>query len=88
MERTTVDSSKLIKSYGYDAANETLEIELHSSPGRVYRYKPVSAAEFAEFESAKSKGGHFLKHIKPAKACVRVEEPDGSAEKTSSGAMG
>lgn len=65
-------------SYGYDPATLTLEVEFlakkEEDKRKVYRYCPVPAAKFAEFEAADSLGSHFLKFIKPNYSCTKVEE--------------
>jgi hypothetical protein len=69
VERTSV-TSKFCKSIGYDAEVFVLEVELHN--GAVYQYPGVTPKEYADLVAAESKGGHFLKHIKPAHEGVRV----------------
>lgn len=77
MNRTEV-TSKVLKSWGYDPATQTLEIEFLRKQNepirRVYQYHPVPAAKIAEFEAADSKGSFFLKFIKPNYACKSTEE--------------
>jgi hypothetical protein len=50
-------SSSLIKSVGYDAATETLEVNFHR--GYSYEYENVPEAIFVEFVNAPSIGIFF-----------------------------
>lgn len=59
--RTPVASSNLA-SVGYDADDETLEIEFHS--GGVYRYADVPQAVYQELLSAQSHGSYFHENIR------------------------
>ena len=63
MQRQSVSSSNL-RSVGYDAASETLEIEFHS--GGVYQYFNVPSRVYEELIKADSLGGHFNAHIRGA----------------------
>lgn len=54
--------SAVIKSYSYDAANQTLEIVYHS--GKVYHYLNVPEKVFKEMRSTMVKGIWFNRHIK------------------------
>jgi len=61
MLRTQVQSSNL-RSIGYDAETQTLEIEFTS--GGVYQYYGVSSATFQGLMNAASHGTYFHQHIK------------------------
>ena len=61
MQRTPVSSSDL-KSVGYDAASNTLEIEFNS--GGVYQYANVPAGTYQGLLNASSKGTYFHQNIK------------------------
>jgi KTSC domain-containing protein len=61
MERQQVSSSN-IRSIGYDATNETLEVEFHS--GGVYQYLNVPEPVYSELMSASSKGSYLNSQIK------------------------
>lgn len=63
MNRNPVTSSQ-IKSVGYDAATQTLELEFVHG-GSVYQYQPFSPDAYQALMSAPSIGSHFLKQIKP-----------------------
>jgi KTSC domain len=82
MERIPVESKTGMCSYGYDPATYTLEIEFKArkegEPNKVYHYLNVSEEEFNRFNTAKSKGSHFLKVIKPRFECKKLE-PEGKA---------
>ena len=54
--------SAVIKSYGYDPAQQTLEIVYHS--GKAYHYLDVPENVFKEMRSTMVKGIWFNKHIK------------------------
>lgn len=56
MNRTAVVSST-IRSVGYDAASEVLEVEFKS--GGLYQYSMVSQNVFNQLMSAPSKGKYF-----------------------------
>lgn len=56
MKRAPVASSSL-RSLGYDAAQQVLEVEFAS--GALYRYEQVSAAEVQALLEADSLGRHF-----------------------------
>ncbi len=83
--RTEVASS-LLKSIAYSPETHTLEIEFRPKKdgenGKVYRYADVSQEVYDKFLAAESLGKHFLREIKPAHNCTRVEEkPDAESEK-------
>jgi hypothetical protein len=63
MRRVKVDSTS-IASIGYDPRKCELEIEFRDS-GDVYRSFEVSAAEYAEFMAAESKGTYLNQVFKP-----------------------
>jgi hypothetical protein len=54
--------SSLISAYGYDPKALALDIEFHS--GGTWRYLGVTQERFEEFLRSRSKGKHFLAHIK------------------------
>lgn len=56
--------STSIASIGYDPRRRELDIEFFQS-GDVYRYSGVSAAEYAEFMTAESKGNYLNQVFKP-----------------------
>lgn len=56
MEREQVESS-IIKSVGYDAKEEILEIEL--ATGTIYQYLQVPINVFESFMAAESKGIYY-----------------------------
>jgi hypothetical protein len=70
MERVRVDSSS-IASIGYDAGDETLEIEFHS--GGVYQYFDVPAHAHAALRDADSIGRHFVAHVRDRYEFARVD---------------
>ncbi|MFF7055934.1 KTSC domain-containing protein [Achromobacter spanius] len=61
MDRQQVSSSN-VKSVGYDAASETLEIEFNN--GSVYQYFDVPERIYSELMSADSVGGYLAAHVK------------------------
>lgn len=61
MQRQTVQSSS-IAAVGYDAANQTLEVQFHN--GHAYRYEDVPASVHRELMDAESKGRFFNESIK------------------------
>ncbi|MEM7342648.1 MAG: KTSC domain-containing protein [Chloroflexota bacterium] len=61
MQRQLVSSSNL-RSVGYDAATQVLEIEFNS--GGIYQYFSVPAAIHQSLMAASSKGSYFHQHIK------------------------
>lgn len=60
MDRLLVNSSNIV-SAGYDAADETLEIEFQS--GNVYQYFDVPETIFQGLMTAASKGEYFHDQI-------------------------
>ena len=83
MDRTPVTSG-LIAGIGYDAATQTLELEIitHRPQNVVYTYSPFSPERYAEFMAAESKGKYFLSRIKSDKALPykKVGEVDAKKE--------
>lgn len=69
MKRQPVSSSNL-RSVGYDASSETLEIEFHS--GGTYQYSQVPASIYQGLMQAESHGRYFHAHIKDVYAYRRV----------------
>lgn len=63
MQRTPVTSSD-IRSIGYDASTQTLEVEFHS--GGMYQYDGVPENEYRNLMAASSHGQYFNAHIKNA----------------------
>lgn len=61
MDRTPVSSSNL-RSVGYDAETQTLEIEFHK--GGIYQYYGVPEYEYESLISASSIGRYFIDNIK------------------------
>lgn len=61
MARIPVDSSSL-KSVGYDASAQTLEVEFQH--GAVYVYLDVPQDVFEELKAAESKGRFFNSNIR------------------------
>ncbi|WP_300579095.1 KTSC domain-containing protein [Phenylobacterium sp.] len=61
MERQSVKSSNL-KSIGYDAADETLEVEFKN--GTVYHYYNVPHSIHESLMSATSHGSYLNDHVK------------------------
>lgn len=68
MKRTKVVSSN-IKSIGYDAKKEILEIEFHN--GAVWQYLGVSSKSAKDMMDASSKGRHFYRFVKE---CYKAEK--------------
>jgi hypothetical protein len=60
--------SHQIAAIGHDAATQTLAIQFKNSKGATgstYHYSNFTAADFAAFQAAESKGKHFGANIKP-----------------------
>jgi hypothetical protein len=57
-------AGSLIASHGFDPAIQTLDIELHTNPGIVYRYTGVKDSDYHDFCAAPSLGSHFSRFIK------------------------
>jgi len=60
MIRQPVSSSN-IRSIGYDAKSQALEIEFHS--GGIYQYFNVPESIYSALMSASSHGSYFHRHI-------------------------
>lgn len=75
MQRTEVKSNAL-KSRGYDAAAQILELEFKT--GAVYQYSPFPAHHWRAFSSAPSAGGYFARYIagNPDYTVKRMEADD------------
>ena len=69
MQRQTVSSSNL-KSVGYDAATQTLEIEFQH--GRIYQYRSVPKSEYLTLIGADPLGSYFNDFIRDCYPCNRV----------------
>jgi hypothetical protein len=61
VDRDHVESSSL-QSVGYDAENETLEIEFRN--GRVYQFYEVPGHVYEDLMAAGSHGKYFAQNIK------------------------
>lgn len=61
MERTPVSSSN-IRAIGYDADNQTLEVEFNN--GAVYQYYGVPQTDYDSMMAADSKGTYLNANIK------------------------
>ena len=72
MERLSVES-RHVKSLGYDAESQTLEVEFLN--GAIYDYAPVSQEQFDAFSLPDVSVGRLLNAIKAdaAIACVKKE---------------
>lgn len=68
MRRTRVDSTTM-RSVGYEAAQQILEIEFTS--GAVYQYLEVPIAVFDELMQAESKGRYFNHEIRDDYTALR-----------------
>ena len=69
MQRQLVVSTNL-RSVGYDAATQTLEVKFVS--GRIYRYHDVPENVYGQLLQATSKGQFFNAHIRDGYAFSRV----------------
>lgn len=69
MERTTVTSTD-IRSIGYDADSQMLEVEFNT--GAVYQYSGVPSAENDGIMSADSKGKYLHANIKNRYSFVKL----------------
>ncbi len=75
MERTEIDS-RAIRSVGYDAQTERLEIEFRT--GRVYVYGGVPISVYEWFMKLPSKGGFVTRVLEPkygGQKADRADEP-------------
>lgn len=68
MRRTTVDSTTM-RSVGYDAVEQVLEVEFTS--GAIYQYLEVPAAVFDGLMHAESKGRYFNQEIRDDYTALR-----------------
>lgn len=69
MSRIPVVSSN-IKSIGFEATNNVLEVEFHS--GGIYQYRNVSQTIFDSFLRSASKGGFFDQYIKDRYQTIKI----------------
>ena len=76
MNRTEVKSSQ-VKSVGYDAEKQILEVEFKSrkegEAGPVYQYSGFTPYHWTNFRQAESIGSHLHRFIKPNFACKKIE---------------
>lgn len=76
----SVESSQM-EAIGHDPDTNTLAIRFKGHggrPGSLYHYQNVTADDFAAFQSAESKGSHFIRNIKPHTdkyPFARIDEP-------------
>jgi hypothetical protein len=86
MQRTPITSKTGMTGIAYDQTSETLELSFVSrkagEPDKVYHYTPFTAADWEAFQAAESKGSHFLRQIKPAFRCTKIEESHAENEKS------
>jgi len=68
MRRTVVESTTM-RSVGYDAVEEVLEVEFTS--GAIYQYLEVPAAVFDGLMHAESKGRYFNREIREDYTALR-----------------
>jgi len=61
MQRTSVRSST-IRSIGYDASHQLLEVEFLS--GSIYQYQGVPPSIHSAFMTAPSHGSYFTEHVR------------------------
>ncbi len=69
MLRQVVLSSSL-RSVGYDAAKQELEVEFKN--GGIYRYSEVEPAVARGLLRAESKGSYFLEHVRDKFSTTKV----------------
>jgi hypothetical protein len=69
MRRTKVESTTL-RSAGYEAVGEILELEFTS--GVVYQYLEVPASVYRSLMQAESKGTYFNREIRDAYTTLRM----------------
>jgi hypothetical protein len=69
MRRTKVESTTL-RSAGYEAAREILELEF--AAGDVYQYLEVPASVYRSLMQAESKGTYFNREIRDAYTTLRM----------------
>ena len=70
MKHEAVASSNIESS-----AHEGDVLEVCFKSGAVHRYHGVSRSDHATLMSAKSKGSHFAKHIRPRFKSTKVGDP-------------
>lgn len=70
MQRQDIDS-RLIRSVGYEPETETLEVEFKNSG--LYRYMNVPQTEYDAMMEAESQGSYFLKQVRDAYTCLRLD---------------
>lgn len=80
MNRIEVKSSQ-VKSVGYDAEQQILEIEFKSrnegEEGPIYQYSGFGADDWVLFRQQESIGSYLNRHIKPNFSCRKIEpEPE------------
>ena len=88
MERQIIKSS-LIRSIGYDAAKQILEVEFLRNQAQdvrpVYQYADVTPEKYKSLMGdgveGHSIGSHFLRMIKPNHKCTKIEEKNESKTK-------
>lgn len=73
MKRTIVHSSTL-RSVGYDADTNILELEFISR--EVYKYYNVPGGKYLGLMIAPSKGSFFNEHIKDNHECKKMSKPE------------
>jgi len=84
MNRTEVKSSQ-VKSVGYDAEKQILEIEFLNrkepdKSGPIYHYTSFSPTDWTEFRKQESIGAYLNRYIKPNFPCYRVPDVPPEAE--------
>jgi hypothetical protein len=70
MMRKPVASSSL-RTVGYDAHHNVLEVEFHSQ--HVYRYFQVANGVYEALMGASSKGRYFAYHIRDRYPCEQID---------------
>jgi hypothetical protein len=70
VERTSINSSDLLSSVGYDAASQILETEFHS--GEVYRYHDVPFAIYNGLMDTPSHEEYFRASIENTYPATKV----------------
>lgn len=70
MIRQTVSSSN-IRSIGYDAKSQTLEIEFQD--GDIYQYFNISESIYSALMSASSYGSYFHRYIKDQYQWTKIQ---------------
>jgi KTSC domain-containing protein len=72
MTITAVDSTSL-RTVGYDAERQLLQVEFHNRS--IYQYFEVPATVYQELMQAPSKGAYFNKSIRPRFDFVLMKAP-------------